>query len=117
MASFDSLGEMIKREYEALGAKFDQEIKALGIRLENMQRKSNQSVGSQNALDICSAADSITSMTTSKFDTNNEISNIATCTGTTASTILPTIPFVDDNNTTSIISSANNNNSELSVFE
>jgi hypothetical protein len=87
------------------------------VKLANLQSKANRSVTCQNIFDICSAADSITNMTTSRFDTNNKISNIATFTGTTASTILPTIPSVDDNNMTSIISSANNNNSELSVFD
>jgi len=117
----DALGEMLKRECETMGAalraKFDRENKALGIRIENMQSKANRSVGCQNVFDICSAVDSITSMTTSKSNTNNKISNIATFTGTTACTILPTIPSVDDNNMTSIVSSANNNSSELSVFE
>ena len=86
-------------------------------KLANLQSKANRSVRCQNIFDICSAAYSISTKTTSRSNTDNEISNIATFTGTTASTILPTISSVDDNNTTSIMSNANNNNSELSVFK
>jgi len=117
MSSFDSLEEMLKREFEALGAKLDQEFKALGISIENMLRNAAQSVGSQNALDICSAADSVTTVTTSKSNTNNEISKIATFTGTTASTILPSNPSTKLDSISKNNSNDNNNNSQSFIYE